>query len=390
MSFFEHIPVPARLVHKDHLDDVLVSNIRSDVPTWIDPTVLSRVEMTQDERDLITAHYEAGTLQTGQAAYVRRSVPQTLPADVATREGLEWVLAYYAVSAEKLCLAAKYIPEHLEEKLAAVFAEEAVCMTQASRSRLSVITDRLPCNERPARLTFSMINDLENYYFYRKHHEHVPGTMMIEVARQAMYTQIYRSARVKRGDVTITIKSMTCEFDDYVDANYPVTVTVDYDELPDDTPDGPFEARVAEFYQRGRRVAAIRIVGLSISMKLFKRMRNTKPEADDWFIPVKGFAPSVLFQDKAGKRIEGKLCKVSETGMDIVFPQQPEATAPLDFVVCVDGLGYIDGKVQTRNLDVAEDGVRGRMDMVDMSRDSKRKWCEAIKNYSHLENRAGL
>jgi hypothetical protein len=362
--------------------------MRSDVPTWINPDALSRLDLTAEEHALLYAHYEAGTLHSGERVFVRRSVPLTLPRDTADRDGFEWVGEYYTAYSKGFRLDAKFIPERLEDMLAAIWVDKSCRLTPATRSRLAAITDRLPCNLRSVRQTFCMINDLKNYYFYRKHHEHVPGIMLIEVARQAMYAQIYRSARVKRGAVTITIKSMTCEFDDYVDANYPVTVSVDLSGLPQDGDDGPFEGRRAEFYQRGKRVASISIIGLPISMKLFKRLRNTKPDPDDWFVPVKGFAPSVLFHDMTGNRIEGKLRKVSETGMDIVFPKEPEADAPLDFVICIDGIGYIDGKAQPRALTVQPEGVHGRLDMFDMSLDGKRKWCEAIKNYSHLDAHA--
>lgn len=385
MSVFEHIPVPPRLIHKDHDDDILVSNMRSDIPTWVHPEALSRLDLSAEEQSLLHAHYEADELPDGQRVFVRTSVPPLLSRDTADLPGFDWVADYYTVTSRGLRLDAKFIPEHLEEKLAALGSGQTPRISPATRSRLAKITDRLACNLRTDRQNFCMINDLKNYFFYRKHHEHVPGIMLIEVARQAMYAQIYRSAQFKRGDVTITIKSMSCEFDDYVDANYPVMVSVDPVDVPEEARTGPFEGRQAEFYQRGKRVACINIVGLSITMKLFRRLRNTKPEPDDWFVPIKGFAPSVLFHDPSGKRIEGKLRRVSETGMDIVFPKQPQADAPLTFVICIDGIGYVDGKAQPRALSVEPDGVAGQLDMFDMSLDGKRKWCEAIKNYSHLD-----
>jgi hypothetical protein len=385
MPTVEHLPVTAKLVHKDTIDDVLISNGRSALPTWIAPDALEQIEFTEQELALLNTHFHSTALADGRQVLLRRSVPTFLPADTKQNADFDWVHAYYTPEKDGLFLNAKYIPEHHEQALAAEFTAPECRITEMERSRLSDVTDQIPCNERPLRRTYSMINDLQNYYFYRKHHEHVPGIMLIEVARQAMYAQIYQGKKLVRGDVTITVKSMNCDFDNYVDSNYPVTVTVQDCDLPADTPDGPFEARSATFYQRGKIVANIKIVGLSITNRLFKRLRNSKPEPRDWFVPVKGFAPSVLFQDDSGKRIEGKLRRVSETGMDIAFAKQPDAAKPMNFVVCIDGIGYVDGKAQPRQMQEDAEGVCGKVDMIDMSLDGKRKWCEAIKNYSHLD-----
>jgi hypothetical protein len=381
----EHIPVTAKLVHKDSIDDVLISNGRSALPTWIAPDSLEQIDFDSEELELLNANFQSAVLADGREVLLRRSVPTFIPVGTKEGEGFDWVHAYFTPEKDGLFLNAKYIPEHFEETLATQFIPPECRLTEASRSRLSQLTDQIPCNERPLRRTYSMINDLQNYYFYRKHHEHVPGTMLIEVARQAMYAQVYQGKKLVRGDVTITVKSLNCDFANYVDSNYPVTVTVEECELPADTPEGPFEARNATFYQRGKIVANIKIVGVSISNKLFKRLRNAKPEPQDWFVPVKGFAPSVLFHDDNGKRIEGKLRRVSETRMDIAFSKQPNADMPLDFVVCIDGIGYVDGKAQPRVLKENAEGVCGQLDMINMSLDGKRKWCEAIKNFSHLE-----
>lgn len=390
MPVFEHIPVNAYMIHKEHLDDVLVSNIRSELPTWLPVDALETEDLSPQERDLLARHYVAADLPgvTGQRL-MRRSVPATLPADLLDAEGFEWAREYYKDCDGTLVLDAKYIPEQLEEALSAHCLETAQRISAADRHRIALLTDKMPCNLRSDRHAMTMINDLENYFFYRKHHEHVPGIMLVEVARQAVYAQYYRTSPHKRGEVTLSIKTLNCEFDDYVDSNYPVTVVVDTQDVTEELDTGTFDRRQARFYQRGRQVALVDIIGAPIKMKLFKRLRNVKPEPGDWFVPVKGFSPSVMFRDESGKRIDGKLRKVSQSGMDIVFAQQPAAHAPLEFVISVEGIGYIDGKVKPHALQTSPDGVIGRVDMLDLSLDCKRKWLEAIKNYSHLDPVAG-
>jgi hypothetical protein len=388
MPAIDHFPVNSRLVHKEHLDDVLVSNIRSELPTKLNKDALPDCDLSNEERALVSRHFCAVTNGSDGQILLRKSVPATLPADAAEAEGFEWIADYYSPSVHGLQLEAKYIPEHLEELLAARFLDPHQAITAATRHRLALVTDRLPCNARTNKHSMTLINDVQHYFFYRKHHEHVPGMMLIEAARQAIYAQYYRTSTEKRGEITLSMKSVNCDFADYVESNYPVTITVDTTEVPAEIGKA-FVRRTARLYQRGRYVAAVDIIGSSIKMKLFRRLRNITPDADEWFVPIKGFAPSVLFLDGTGQRMEGKLCKVSQSGMDIVFPKQLEGDAALDFVISVDGIGYINGKARPRALEVVSEGVMGRLDMFDLSLDGKRKWFEAIKNYSHIETRAG-
>ena len=66
-------------------------------------------------------------------------------------------------------------------------------LSEAKRRELSEVTDKLPVQaDRPPIFYVTMFNDTKNYFFYRKHHEHVPGIMLMEVARQAMYAQFYK------------------------------------------------------------------------------------------------------------------------------------------------------------------------------------------------------
>lgn len=386
---FEHIPVNAHLIHKEHLDDVLVSNIRAELPNWLSKDVLEAEWLSEADRNLLSTHYALDTTfcasSNDEMVFVRRSAVTFLPESLAQEEGFEWAVDYYKPAANGWVLNAKYLPEHLEEALAARLHPRERRLSPATRHRISKLTERIPCNMRSHRYAMTMINDLQNYFFYRKHHEHVPGIMLIEVARQAIYAQTYLASSHRRGEVTLSIKTLNCTFKDYVDSNYPVTVVVDTHDVPEDVDNTVFERRTARFYQRGRIVAEIDIVGAPIKMNLFKRLRAVKPQPGDWFAPIKGFAPSVLFSDGGGKRIEGKLRRISENGMDLVFREPPQETALLDFVISIEGIGYVDGKAQVRMLEDVPEGVKVLMNLCDLNRDSKRKWLDAIKNYTHVE-----
>ena len=57
---FDHIPVPAQMVHKEHVDDVLIANMRSDLPIWISPEALASLQLAAEDYALLHAHLQRG------------------------------------------------------------------------------------------------------------------------------------------------------------------------------------------------------------------------------------------------------------------------------------------------------------------------------------------
>ena len=304
-------------------------------------------------------------------------------------EEFRFVRDYYKKANHHFVLTAKYIREECEVALMNRFVDPKHQIDAHDRHLLSNILDRMDCKERPSRYYMNVINDLRNYFFYRKHHEHVPGIMLIEVARQAIYAQYYRTSQHKRGDVTLTIRTLNCDFEDFVDANYPVSVCVETTTDEEEMRTIGTERRAANFWQNGKHVATVNIAGKAIGLKLFKRLRLVRPAANHWFIPVKAFAPSALFFDERGKRSEGKLNKVSRTAMVVLFDCQPEIATSMRFVLNVDNIGYIDGSVQVDAVQEERDAWVCQLAFAELSMEAERKWLEAIKNFSHLEVCAG-
>ncbi len=383
MSPFQHAPVEARLVHKEHLDDVLISNFRGELPTRFQSEVLSLEWLTATQRALLDQHYLP--VRGTKGLFVRQSVPSVLPKAALRDEALRFVGDYYKDVSGELVLNAKYIREEHEVVLMNHFIAQERRITAYQRHELSSVTDLMPCDERPSRYYMNMINDLSNYFFYRKHHEHVPGIMLLEVARQAIYAQTYRTSSFKRGEVTLTIKKINCEFEGYTDANYPVVVCVETTTSDDEYRDTGLERRTARFYQSGRFMAMVDIVGVPIKMKIFKRLRTVKPNPLHWFVPVKNFASSAMFIFPSGGKVEGRIKRIASGGMEIVFPTSVDLSGPLDFFISVEGIGYIDGKVKPEGVERCDRAITARLNIAEISAEAKYKWLEAIKNFTHVD-----
>ena len=65
------------------------------------------------------------------------------------------------------------------------FAPQQPHLAESKQMEVPGILDLIIDSARPTVYCANMYNDTKNHFFYRKHHEYVPGIMVIEVARQA-------------------------------------------------------------------------------------------------------------------------------------------------------------------------------------------------------------
>ena len=121
--------------------------------------------------------------------------------------------------------------------------------------------------------SYEMINQADNYYFYQKDHEHVPGTMLIEAQRQAVYAHVYTMTQYVRDEVTISLDKVHCEFYGYVDLMYPLELVVD-DRQTDRDPHVKKNTYRVAFFQQGKLMAIIDSVVDIIEINQFNRFRS--------------------------------------------------------------------------------------------------------------------
>lgn len=135
--------------------------------------------------------------------------------------------------------------------------------------------------------SYKMINNADHYFFYRKDHEHVPGIMLIEAQRQAVYTHVYTMTQHVRGDVTVSLDKLHCEFYGYVDLMYPLELVVDDMQEEKHARAKKIPYRVT-FFQQSKLVAIIDSVVNIIDMNQFKRLRNLfmYEKNDYWYAPI--------------------------------------------------------------------------------------------------------
>lgn len=389
--FGEVEKVDGKLIHKDHDDDILIYNGRGALPAKIDEDVFK--SLNKQDADFLSAYYRAhkdNTSAQDKHTYYLRTLPPVIGKNevcnkIATAENLGFLFSNYREDVNCYVLNSEYVCEIDEILILQTFGNRAWRITESERARISRIIDTLPGIDRPNIYYVNMLNDTKNYFFYRKHHEHVPGIMLIEVARQAMYAHFYRYSKHRRGEVTLTIDTVRSDFTNYTDANYPVRIKVE---------DAPVEknnkieaaARYATFYQGTSVVANVYISGVVIKMSLFKRLRNVHATDTHRFIPMKNVGKTAFLTGKDGKNRECTINNLSMKGLNLTFPAASDVKegGQWDFCFYVEELGFINGTAEVRWTQSVSGGIKAGMLITDMAKDSKVKLRETIKNFTYI------
>lgn len=375
-------------VHKEHEDDVLVCNERGPLPASIDASLLSDSRLDEVGRSILKSFYRASGDPAGRL--VLRSLPVRIdPArlqDLAPAEQ-ELVQRHYS-GAPQLVLHSPFVDEVDEVVLMQALTPRADHIADSERAAIDRVFVRLPEVERPRVRYLNLLIDTNHYFFFRRHQEHVPGLMMIEAARQAMYAHYHCHSPWTRAQMAFTIESLEIDFQGFTNPNYPVRIRVD-EEGPAGERDTGEQQRRACFFQMNRQTAEARVRAKVIKTGLFKRLRNIRPQSDcERFLPVKNIARTVSFCNGAGQRIEGALRNVSMEGLGAEFGA---GTADLSIgsrfegLLHVEGLGYIGADFALRWTRPEGDRMAAGFEILHCDTANERRMREAIKNYCFLD-----
>ncbi|MGE8061126.1 AfsA-related hotdog domain-containing protein [Pseudomonas sp. NPDC089547] len=242
----EKASIQPRWLHKDSDEDVLIRNYRPAWPLYLPATVADMAQLPyQREADgrwrlLLPSNSVDEYLANG-------SLAQPIARDVSWQ-------------------ARRAVPYQLSEELLQAPGE----------------VPSFPGNHSSS---YQLINDADHYYFYRKSHEHVPGVMLIEAQRQAVYHHLYHTTAHVRGEVTVSWNQVNANFLSHAELMYPIELVVD--DLQAELSSRPRKVhyRVA-FYQRGYLLGTIDTLASVIELRRFERLRNVFGFSNDRFRPL--------------------------------------------------------------------------------------------------------
>jgi A-factor biosynthesis hotdog domain len=297
--------VEPSIVHKSDLDDVLVA----------DPDIIVPAHINIRHLDVDTVH----ALTNGDAAPYRRDEEQlvlrTLPSAIENSEALgagtfDFSLSgFYELIDGRLSLVAHYIPQGVERILNEKFIPTMPALSSSEKASIISLLKERWLAFVPAR-SYKMLNDTQNYFFYRKEHEHVPGLMIIEVARQAMYHYFYDTYTYRRGDVTISMSDLTVAFQSYMESAYGVEVVVKQTAALV-VPSPKHVDVTATFFQNSRPVAEVRLRGGVMKTPVFNRLRTLTIPEHHWFTPSGRVGRTALLDFADGTSLSAVLKELS-------------------------------------------------------------------------------
>ena len=289
-------PITPKILHKDCTEDVLLKNFDLILPALIGPeeTVALKSGLAFDEIGLLNKAYRS----LGDQLFLR-AAPTHIPLDaVESADSFQFDLSqFYENTGLEWRITSSTLPSNIAQYFAR-FSEADNLSTEQRMRLATLMATRIENGICPIN-RYDVLNDTTNYFFYRKSHEHVPGLMLIEIARQAMYHYFYNHSGYARGDVSISISSLEVEFSSYVESAYDLEVVVTQTQMQA-RKQPRFVDKTASFYQNGRLVSRVRLQGGAMKMKLFKRMRTLKFPSGHWFLPSARVQSSAFVTDVTG------------------------------------------------------------------------------------------
>ena len=156
-----------------------------------------------------------------------------------------------------------------------------------------------------------------HFYFYKEPHEHVPGIMLVEMARQAVYHYTYSATEHHRGDITISMTVLDVEFERYIESAYPLEILIYQSDMLF-RPRPRTIDKTMVFFQNGKKAAQARIAGSVISSHIFKRLRTLNSPESHWFFLSSRVSHYVLLSNSNGKYKQAVLYQISISGIQII------------------------------------------------------------------------
>ncbi|RON90835.1 AfsA-related hotdog domain-containing protein [Pseudomonas fluorescens] len=378
-----HRKVAKDIVHKGHDDDVLIYDAHHLLPAWLPAAIVQRANLDPMDLEIVNQAYRLDSERL-----VLRSLPTIIDLEELELAGLSdclpELLTNYEKTTDHLILSGVWVLESTEAKLARLpGCDNGLSLDQ--RRQVHEVLKNLDGCPQQGLLYFTLFNDTANYFFYRKHHEHVPGLMLIEAARQAMYAQFYEHSGYARGEVSISIVDLLSSFPRYTESSFQVDVLVgDYEGMAQ--PRARKVDKRARFFQRGELVADIRLHGEVIKMPVFKRMRNINIDPACWFRPLKGIRHEVLVRLDSGRHLSARLELLSMAGLQVQCDSPVEASERGHVYLYLENEGMLSLPLQSLHASDATKAGTLKLHLAELDSPLRFKWREVLKQFAYFSH----
>jgi hypothetical protein len=383
------------LLHKSSYDDVLLTYGHSALPARLSSYFLAA--LNDADADFLRNYYvqpRQGAVIENETSntdwYYLKSIPSFISdADVTIHldceQGRRALDTYYSKADGGYILTETYVSEIDEMTILTKLDRTELWVDDAARVRIAEIVEchGIP-DDHPRILYVTFYNDIENYYFYNKHHEHVPGIMTIEAGRQTLYAHHYHYSGYKRGEISISLADVHIDFYAYTNANYPIRIVVE--EVGQMEERGRWCHKRATFYQCGAKVATFELHGKVWPMDKFKARRIVPVDKRHRFEPLANILCDIHLTGEDDHHHECTLNMLWADGLRVTFKPKTEIRvgSSYKFVLYAKNLGFFSAKAEVTIVEETGRGVAAELKLPALPKDDEVMLSEIIKNFTHV------
>ncbi|MEO8400565.1 MAG: AfsA-related hotdog domain-containing protein [Gammaproteobacteria bacterium] len=394
---YQYVKVDCNLVHQVSPEDVLICNGYVGLPSFITKETYDNdlgVHLNEAESEvfhkLYGFHIRYDHAMGMQECYVLKTIFPEIQKNALrkiSKEIVDILNKYYLEIDEKYILSSDFIDENSEKLLLKLMGRIDLNISENDRATLGRVFECINFSLSVKVYYSTMFNDTNHPYYYKKEHEHVPGMMVIESVRQALYAYAYTFKKCKRGDVSISISTLNSNFYRYTQSNYPLKIMVEDNSEPADDINRVLKLK-AKLFQRNSLVAEIVYEGSIMKLNTFKRLRVMGSDEDEYvFYPIKdGYDTLILISDNSSCISISKLKEISMKGMRLFISNKDiyESNQKFKFILGIKNNRKIIAECLLESKEDIDNGMDIFVRFIDLSKNTIMDISDYIKNYTYI------
>lgn len=398
-------PVDPKLVHKNNIDNILISNLRRSLPIRVDAGEFdSKIfpHCSQEEKEILSEFYlhtatdnPAGEYRLKGVAFVYTSeeAKSKLSNKNISKDDIRVFLTHYKRSTDRSHYhLIKHPHENILLKLASMMGYSKQIIPDPKKAEISEILDKYDVLLEHDIFYANMIIDTSHYYFFEHPNDHIPGMMLVEAVRQLLVACTHKYGKVPLSGYNFILSSLAGSFNSYLELNYPVLLKVIQTDLrtynSGTWANADFQVHV---YQNKKENAVLNFQEAVIANKVFKRLRNTKKPADDsqWFILRENIEHQAMIRSAWLPKTDARIQYLShdeciftiDTEID---PTNADPCHPIEFFMYFSKVGFVHGTANLKSENKHASRSVIHVDFKEMEKADKTNLQEAIKKYGYL------
>jgi hypothetical protein len=269
------------LVHKTRQENVHIYNLRRALCRKIKASVFENempLSLTESEYNYVSGFYKK---KNDSPVYMLRQYSDDItPTEVAKLSKPEW--DYFNTCYVFDPDTQKYVPkpditEPEEEWCAQNILKRNNLIGDDDKKQLADILEKVNALEKQNAFIANLYANPRHPYFFEHKLDHVPGLLLLEASRQVGVAGFHLYGKVPTKGMGMMLTELAANFHNYVELYLPVNFVVQPHEVKLHKKGYWLAAKMdALIFQKGLKVAEVRVAGSCINQKTLNRIRARK------------------------------------------------------------------------------------------------------------------